>query len=723
MDTLRNSRVYSTLFGVVSFSLIAFLTTAAYSDDSERDAKAKKRDLGRPINCETVYQAQPIRFVIDGEVRDVHRIGLRGVLGRYAALTLDGNTCEGVNEFGDGVRCTKKFYHPHRVTLARLQEQDPAAKHRRLYEIQNDPQLNYLLRLVVPRNRMHPLRLVFMSVDGKVALRVITLESLGFQAKDLRISAVSTRSHGTGAAATRSSLCKHAIYDAQQILGSVIVRARGKHSTSGYRVEFVRLPFDVFPPEFSLWCKRPEGISLPVVTPFVKRTGFRAFEPVDFVTVHDARGAHRVAVRQTHNSTIPNSLLGVARADGSFTIFIGLVKLAQLDRVLDLDGPFTLLAPTDDAFRKLSRTFHREIRLPENRSKLIRLLSRHILSGSWSEARIYRARSIRTWDGQVYVYPEDHAVGLSSDRKAKLVRTNQAADNGILHGLDTVLVRETEDGKDHSGNPPSKKVHSGKLTPLGIQKTLIGKVRVAEPVWIHGPYPKRAYVFQPDDVYLLQIRYPIRPGSRPVYVNAYASNPAAVPTDSVLAEGEIAILSATPQSGTGFGVGYVVVAVKAFREGSSQVKVRVTTDSGRVIEVPFFMLVRTAPKTLAIDLPIKRGIKKTSNQKETFSRTPWETGERGKKESRHSGYVSLINETDLNSVTVVLANSKHGQHFKVYKNSPLVVWNLPSTGYGVIAFNKKGRALASNTFPLSVPFEVGITEKEGHYKVEPRPLE
>lgn len=88
-------------------------------------------------------------------------------------------------------------------------------------------------------------------------------------------------------------------YRANQVPGGVIIMADGEHNTSGYEAFFEQLPIDIFPPQFALKHRRPEGSTLDVITPFHVNTSFKASDKIDEVIIHDATGKHAVAVEQT----------------------------------------------------------------------------------------------------------------------------------------------------------------------------------------------------------------------------------------------------------------------------------------------------------------------------------------------------------------------------------------------------------------------------------------
>lgn len=77
---------------------------------------------------------------------------------------------------------------------------------------------------------------------------------------------------------------------------TVTISAVGQNNTAGYQVQLAREPMKIFPPQFALHRKRPAGFAAQVITPFSVCTSFKANTPVEFVTVRDSKGEHRVRV-------------------------------------------------------------------------------------------------------------------------------------------------------------------------------------------------------------------------------------------------------------------------------------------------------------------------------------------------------------------------------------------------------------------------------------------
>ncbi len=85
-------------------------------------------------------------------------------------------------------------------------------------------------------------------------------------------------------------------YSAKWAEGKVTLNASGKHNTGGYQVSLKQGAAEIFPPQFTLVHKRPEGIVTQAITPFTVTATVAAAEKPKAVTVTDARGRHSVAV-------------------------------------------------------------------------------------------------------------------------------------------------------------------------------------------------------------------------------------------------------------------------------------------------------------------------------------------------------------------------------------------------------------------------------------------
>jgi hypothetical protein len=93
-------------------------------------------------------------------------------------------------------------------------------------------------------------------------------------------------------------------------------------------------------------------------------------------------------------------------------------------------------------------------------------------------------------------------------------------------------------------------------------------------------------------------------------------------------------------------------------------------------------------------------------------------------EAESGPYIKLMNNTrDLRVVTFAVASSRRAEHVRVLRGHSLTLRNLPSKGFGVIAFDDQEWRIAAAGFNLRVPFEVSVVGEQGRYELEVNPLE
>jgi uncharacterized surface protein with fasciclin (FAS1) repeats len=131
-------------------------------------------------------------------------------------------------------------------------------------------------------------------------------------------------------------------------------------------------------------------------------------------------------------------ILGTALDAGTFTIFLAGVKAAGLGDFLAGEGPLTVFAPTDDAFAKLPRGAVQTLLRPESRDRLRALLMHHVVVGR-VVARDFLGKRMEAAaaDGALILIDATKTVTIDG---ARLIKADIAADNGIVHVIDTVLT-------------------------------------------------------------------------------------------------------------------------------------------------------------------------------------------------------------------------------------------------------------------------------------------
>jgi uncharacterized surface protein with fasciclin (FAS1) repeats len=128
----------------------------------------------------------------------------------------------------------------------------------------------------------------------------------------------------------------------------------------------------------------------------------------------------------------------LASQAGQFSTLLAAVSAAGLAEVLDGSGPFTVFAPTDDAFAKLPEGTVETLLKPENKSKLVDILKYHVVSGRVYAEQAAEASTARTLLGP-NVETSVAADGLRIN-DALVMQADLDTANGVIHVIDTVLL-------------------------------------------------------------------------------------------------------------------------------------------------------------------------------------------------------------------------------------------------------------------------------------------
>lgn len=130
-------------------------------------------------------------------------------------------------------------------------------------------------------------------------------------------------------------------------------------------------------------------------------------------------------------------VVGVASGAENFKTLVAAVKAAGLVETLQGKGPFTVFAPTDEAFAKLPAGTVEDLLKPENKEKLVAVLKYHVLPGKVLAADV-KTMEAKTVQGQSVKLKVSEA-GVTVDN-AKVVKTDLIAENGVIHVIDTVIL-------------------------------------------------------------------------------------------------------------------------------------------------------------------------------------------------------------------------------------------------------------------------------------------
>ena len=141
---------------------------------------------------------------------------------------------------------------------------------------------------------------------------------------------------------------------------------------------------------------------------------------------------------KAHKHAKGNDIIETAVEAGSFTTLAAALKAAGLIEVLQGDGPFTVFAPTDEAFAKLPAGTVETLLKPENKAQLIEILTYHVVSGKVKAEQVVTLESAKTVEGSnVSIKVKDGVVYVDS---AKVVQADVDASNGVIHVIDSVIL-------------------------------------------------------------------------------------------------------------------------------------------------------------------------------------------------------------------------------------------------------------------------------------------
>ncbi len=131
-------------------------------------------------------------------------------------------------------------------------------------------------------------------------------------------------------------------------------------------------------------------------------------------------------------------IVDIAVEAGSFNTLVKAVQAAGLVDALKGDGPFTVFAPTDEAFAKVPAETLAALLKPENKAQLQAVLTYHVVSGKVMAADVVKLTEAKTLNGQsaqVMV----HSGSVMVDN-ANVVKTDIEASNGVIHVIDAVIL-------------------------------------------------------------------------------------------------------------------------------------------------------------------------------------------------------------------------------------------------------------------------------------------
>ena len=157
-----------------------------------------------------------------------------------------------------------------------------------------------------------------------------------------------------------------------------------------------------------------------------------------FIRTAIAAAAVALSVSTLAKADMHGDIVEVAAADGRFTTLVAAIEAAGLDETLQGEGPFTVFAPTDEAFAALPEGTVEDLLKPENRDTLVAVLTYHVVPGKVMSSDIAgQEMEVATVQGSTVEI--DAMDGVMVDG-AHVIIADVDASNGVIHVIDAVIM-------------------------------------------------------------------------------------------------------------------------------------------------------------------------------------------------------------------------------------------------------------------------------------------
>ncbi len=144
------------------------------------------------------------------------------------------------------------------------------------------------------------------------------------------------------------------------------------------------------------------------------------------------------AIAGHHGYKAKKDIVDTAVSAGQFNTLAAALEAADLVDTLKGDGPFTVFAPTDEAFAKLPEGTVEHLLKPENRDQLVAILTYHVVAGKVDAATVVGLDAATTVNGaDVRISVDGGSVRVDD---ATVIKTDIGASNGLIHVIDAVIL-------------------------------------------------------------------------------------------------------------------------------------------------------------------------------------------------------------------------------------------------------------------------------------------
>jgi uncharacterized surface protein with fasciclin (FAS1) repeats len=160
-------------------------------------------------------------------------------------------------------------------------------------------------------------------------------------------------------------------------------------------------------------------------------------------------------------------IVSIAEASGSFNTLTSLLKTAGLADALRQPGPYTVFAPTDQAFAALPPDVLQQLQQPENRETLIKILRYHVVSGDLPADKL-TSGEVKTLEDEAVNVKVDTANNQIAVNNASVIQPNVKATNGVIHVINQVLIPpELAQGEQKEGEGAAARVKRNYVAVAG----------------------------------------------------------------------------------------------------------------------------------------------------------------------------------------------------------------------------------------------------------------
>lgn len=138
-----------------------------------------------------------------------------------------------------------------------------------------------------------------------------------------------------------------------------------------------------------------------------------------------------------HHKSAKLDIVETAAGNPEFSTLVAAVKAAGLVETLQGEGPFTVFAPSNAAFAKLPAGTVEDLLKPENKDKLVAILTYHVVAGKVMAADVVKLNKATTVQGSDIMIDTSDGVKVND---ANVIQTDLMTKNGVIHVIDTVII-------------------------------------------------------------------------------------------------------------------------------------------------------------------------------------------------------------------------------------------------------------------------------------------